>query len=121
MGRGGLADVEWVAQLLQLRHAHDVPGLRTTSTLGALRVAADAGLLTTSDEEALERAWLLATSVRNAVVLARGVAADSVPSSGRDLALVAHLMDVGVTGDLLEHYRRTTRRARGVVERVFYD
>ncbi len=121
MGRGGLADVEWVAQLLQLRHAHDVPGLRTTSTLGALRVAADAGLLTTSDEEALERAWLLATSVRNAVVLARGVAADSVPSSGRDLAIVAHLMDIRVTGDLLEHYRRTTRRARGVVERVFYD
>ncbi len=121
MGRGGLADVEWVAQLLQLRHAHDVPGLRTTSTIDALRVAASVGLLDRADEESLERAWLLATSVRNAVVLARGMASDSVPSSGRDLALVAHLMDVGITGDLLEHYRRTTRRARGVVERVFYD
>ncbi|MFM9135674.1 MAG: bifunctional [glutamine synthetase] adenylyltransferase/[glutamine synthetase]-adenylyl-L-tyrosine phosphorylase [bacterium] len=120
MGRGGLADVEWVAQLLQLRHAHAVPGLRTTSTLQALRVACEAGLLEPSDEESLERAWLLATEVRNAIVLARGTASDSVPSSGRDLALVAHLMGVGATGDLLEHYRRATRRARGVVERVFY-
>lgn len=120
MGRGGLADVEWVAQLLQMRHAGLLPGLRTTSTLGALRVASEEGLLDPADEESLERAWLFASTVRNAIVLARGTASDSVPSSGRDLALVAHLMGVHVTGDLLEHYRRTTRRARGVVERVFY-
>ena len=36
LGRGGLSDVEWLVQLVQLRHAHAVPGLRTTSTLKAL-------------------------------------------------------------------------------------
>ena len=36
LGPGGLADVEWVAQLLQLRHAGAVPALRTTRTLAAL-------------------------------------------------------------------------------------
>ena len=119
-GRGGLADVEWVAQLLQLQHAHAVPGLRTTSTLDALRRAVDAGLLDAADEQTVEAAWLLATRVRNAVMLARGVASDSVPTSARDLAAVAYVLGFTAGGDLLEDYRRTTRRARGVVERIFY-
>ena len=45
LGRGGLADVEWVAQLLQLQHGHEVPALRTTRTLPALAAAVEAGLL----------------------------------------------------------------------------
>ena len=43
LGPGGLADVEWVVQLLQLRHAHAVPALRTTRTLAALAAAAGGG------------------------------------------------------------------------------
>ena len=45
LGRGGLADIEWTVQLLQMRHAGSVPGLRTTRTLEALDAALDAGLL----------------------------------------------------------------------------
>ena len=44
LGPGSLSDVEWLVQLLQLQHAHAVPGMRTTSTIAALRAAADAGL-----------------------------------------------------------------------------
>src|SRR4029079_503796 len=36
LGRGGLADVEWAVQLLQLRYAHSLPSLRTPRTLDAL-------------------------------------------------------------------------------------
>ena len=39
LGRGGLADVEWTVQLLQLQHAADVPELRSPSTVDALDVA----------------------------------------------------------------------------------
>ncbi|MFM9050518.1 MAG: bifunctional [glutamine synthetase] adenylyltransferase/[glutamine synthetase]-adenylyl-L-tyrosine phosphorylase, partial [Actinomycetota bacterium] len=119
-GRGGLADVEWVAQLLQLQHAYAVPALRTTSTLDALRAGVSSGLLDAADEETVAAAWLLATRVRNAVMLARGVPSDSVPTSARDLAAIAYVLDYDAGGDLLEDYRRSTRRARGVVERVFY-
>ena len=37
LGRGGLADIEWTVQLLQLRHAHKVPALHNTSTLDVAR------------------------------------------------------------------------------------
>jgi glutamate-ammonia-ligase adenylyltransferase len=121
-GRGGLADVEWVAQLLQLRHAalSGLPDLRTTSTLAALDAATEAGLLDAGDRDMLESSWLLATRVRNAIALTSGRPSDSVPTSGPVLAAVAHLLGYRQPADLLEEYRRTTRRARGVVERVFY-
>jgi glutamate-ammonia-ligase adenylyltransferase len=58
--------------------------------------------------------------VRNAIALTSGRPSDSVPTSGPVLAAVAHLLGYRQPADLLEEYRRTTRRARGVVERVFY-
>jgi glutamate-ammonia-ligase adenylyltransferase len=57
LGRGGLADVEWTLQLLQLRHAGSVPELRTTATLHGLRAARTAGLLTSEHEQVLADAW----------------------------------------------------------------
>jgi [glutamine synthetase] adenylyltransferase / [glutamine synthetase]-adenylyl-L-tyrosine phosphorylase len=124
LGRGGLADVEWTAQLLQLHHAHELPALRTTSTAGTLAAVAEAGIVDPADAAALTEAWLLATRVRNATMLVRGKAADQVPTTGRDLAAVARVFGYGADddpGEFLDTYRRTTRRAHAVVERIFYD
>ncbi|WP_367131975.1 bifunctional [glutamine synthetase] adenylyltransferase/[glutamine synthetase]-adenylyl-L-tyrosine phosphorylase [Saccharothrix sp. HUAS TT1] len=121
LGRGGLADVEWTVQLLQLQHAFEVPGLRTPSTVRGLRAATDAGLVSADDASALTDAWVMATEARNAVVLVRGKPGDQLPTAGRDLAAVASAMGhAGDPGEFLDSYRRTTRRARAVIERIFY-
>ncbi|HEX3707603.1 MAG TPA: bifunctional [glutamine synthetase] adenylyltransferase/[glutamine synthetase]-adenylyl-L-tyrosine phosphorylase [Mycobacteriales bacterium] len=121
LGRGGLADVEWTAQLLQLRHGGEQPALRTTATIEALAAAADADLLARDDAQALEDAWVIATRVRNAIVLALGRPTDVVPSDARALGAVSQAMGyaAGRSGDMVEDYRRATRRARVVHERVF--
>ena len=122
LGHGGLADVEWTVQLLQLQHAFEVEGLRTTSTLPALAAAVGAGLLDPADGDVLGTAWRLTTRVRDALVLVRGRPSTALPSSGRELAGVARALGypAGAQGDFLDDYRRATRRARAVVERVFY-
>jgi [glutamine synthetase] adenylyltransferase / [glutamine synthetase]-adenylyl-L-tyrosine phosphorylase len=122
LGRGGLSDVEWVAQLLALQHGHDVPALRTTRTVPALVGAVQADLLDQEDADHLVASWRIATRVRDAVMLARGRASDMVPTDTRDLAAVSQVLGYapGESGALLDDYRRITRRARGVVERVFY-
>jgi len=122
LGPGGLADVEWVVQLLQLRHAHAVPALRTTRTLGALAAARDAGLVSAADAQTLESAWRLAARIRNAVMLVRGRASDLVPSAQPELTAVARLLGYRpeAAQDLVEDYRRTARRARAVMDRLFY-
>ena len=63
LGRGGLADIEWTVQLLQMREAHRVPALRTTRTLGALRAAVDADLVEARDADVLATAWRMATPI----------------------------------------------------------
>ena len=123
LGRGGLSDVEWLVQLLQLRHAHAVPGLRTTSTLKALDAAVEAGLVTAEDAEVLSGAWLLATKIRGGNVL-RGVRqSDTLPSGRADLEAIARWCGypAGSARALEEDYLRQTRNARKVYERLFFD
>lgn len=122
LGRGGLSDVEWTVQLLQLQHAGAVPALRTTSTTAALSAAASAGLIDEADADVLRAAWRLAARVRNATVLWRGVTSDALPRSLRELDGVARIVGYppDSAGALDEDYQRITRRARGVVERIFY-
>ncbi|MCX4574588.1 bifunctional [glutamine synthetase] adenylyltransferase/[glutamine synthetase]-adenylyl-L-tyrosine phosphorylase [Streptomyces sp. NBC_01571] len=122
LGRGGLSDVEWTVQLFQLRHGWDEPGLRTTRTREALAAACAAELVSGEDAAILDEAWVLATRVRNAVMLVRGRAGDTFPSDGRELAAVGRYLGYGPghVGDMLDDYRRTTRRARAVVDELFY-
>ena len=70
----------------------------------------------------LAHAWRTASRVRNAVLLVRGRPGDSLPTDRRELAGVARVLGYppGASGELVDDYRRATRRARAVVERVFY-
>ncbi|MFI9551264.1 bifunctional [glutamine synthetase] adenylyltransferase/[glutamine synthetase]-adenylyl-L-tyrosine phosphorylase [Nonomuraea endophytica] len=122
LGRGGLSDVEWVAQLLQLQHAHEHPSLRTTQTLRTLRAAVEEGLLDAADEAVLGEAWRAASRIRDAIMLVKGRPGDSLPAGAPERRLIARTLGYPPDGseDLLDDYRRVTRRARQVVERVFY-
>ncbi len=127
LGRGGVSDVEWTVQLLQLQHAHEVPALRTTSTVDALDAAVDVGLVDPDDAATLGEAWHLASRLRSALVLwsgrTTGTTVDVLPHDRfalNGLARVLDLPGVDTGAELEEHYLRTARRARTVMERVFY-
>ena len=121
LGRGGLADIEWTVQLLQLRFAHKIPALHNTSTLEALNAIGAAELIAEGDIELLRDAWLTATRARNALVLVRGKPTDQLPGPGKLLNAVAVAAGWpnGDGGEFLDNYLRVTRRAKAVVLRVF--
>jgi [glutamine synthetase] adenylyltransferase / [glutamine synthetase]-adenylyl-L-tyrosine phosphorylase len=121
LGRGGLADIEWTVQLLQLQHAHEVSALHNTSTLESLDAAAGADLIPEADVELLRHAWLTATRARNALVLVRGKPTDQLPGPGRQLNAVAVAAGWRTNdgSEFLDNYLRVTRRAKAVVRKVF--
>lgn len=121
LGRGGLADIEWTVQLLQLRYAHKVPALHNTSTLQTLDAIGAAELVAEDDVDLLRVAWLTATRARNALVLVRGKPTDQLPGPGRQLNAVALAAGWGSDdgGEFLDNYLRVTRRAKGVVRKIF--
>ncbi|HEY1489228.1 MAG TPA: bifunctional [glutamine synthetase] adenylyltransferase/[glutamine synthetase]-adenylyl-L-tyrosine phosphorylase, partial [Micromonosporaceae bacterium] len=124
LGRGGLADVEWVVQLMQLRHGHSVAGLRTTSTLAALSAARTAGLIEAADAQALAVAWTAAARVRNALMLVRGRPSDQLPRQGPELAGVVRVLSGNGghrdAGEFLDNHLKTARHARAVFDRLFH-
>jgi glutamate-ammonia-ligase adenylyltransferase len=122
LGRGSLSDVEWTVQLLQLIHgAHD-PALWTTSTVDGLARMASRGHLDQADAEILALAYRFCERARNLRYLLAGAPGDALPTDGAEAQRLARLM--GYTHQpvtaLRDDYRRLTRRARAVVERVFY-
>lgn len=126
LGPGGLSDVEWSVQLLQMCHASEVPGLRCVSTGDALRAAVSAGLISAPDAEMLRTAWMMAMSIRAANVLGSGRTTgkklDVLPVD-RLLVTTAALLGYaeGAHQDLTDDWMRTARLARGVVEQIFYE
>jgi glutamate-ammonia-ligase adenylyltransferase len=114
LGRGSLSDIEWSVQLLQLQH-----GVRATGTMAALHELMRAGLLGGQDGEILADAYRFCERTRNRWFLVKGAPDDSLPRQSEQLARLARSLDTTSTG-LREHYRRVTRRARRVVERLFY-
>ncbi|MGA3564030.1 bifunctional [glutamine synthetase] adenylyltransferase/[glutamine synthetase]-adenylyl-L-tyrosine phosphorylase [Melissospora conviva] len=118
LGRGALADVEWAVQLLQLRHAAEIPQLRGTRTLDALAAARDAGLVDPVDAAAMSAGWSLAAKARNALMLVRGRDGDQLPRQGVELAGVVALLGGDDPGEFVDDYLRIGRRSRAAMERV---
>ncbi|HEX6311278.1 MAG TPA: bifunctional [glutamine synthetase] adenylyltransferase/[glutamine synthetase]-adenylyl-L-tyrosine phosphorylase [Acidimicrobiia bacterium] len=121
LGRGSLSDVEFTAQLLQLCHGATHAEVRAASTIEALHRLRHADLLDPADAEALEESYRFCERARNARYLLTGNPGDSLPTGteGEKLGrLLGYVHRPHAT--LRDDYRRVTRRARKVVERVFY-
>jgi glutamate-ammonia-ligase adenylyltransferase len=121
LGPGGLADVEWTTQLLQLRHGGARPEVRAQPTLAALDALAAAGALDPGEAAWLADAYRLCLRIRNLAYLVAGRPVDSLPTDPVALERLARVMGEPGRQRLLEDYRRATRRARRVVDKRFWD
>jgi glutamate-ammonia-ligase adenylyltransferase len=114
LGRGSLSDIEWTAQLLQLEH-----GVRSPGTMAALVALVDAGALGSDDSEILATAYRFCEATRNRWFLVNSAPGDALPTAPEPLLWLSRSLGQP-PGALREEYRRLTRRARKVVDRVFY-
>ncbi len=114
LGAGSLSDIEWTAQLLQLEHR-----VQASGTLAALDALKAAGVLETSDAKVLASAYRFCEKTRNRLNLVRDNPSDSLPSTGPTLTALARSLAT-TPSELRDEYRRQTRRARRVVDRLFY-
>lgn len=124
LGRGGLSDVEWTIQLLQLQHASECSTLRVTSTLDALRALEAAGLIPDKEATILRKSWTLCTAARNGNFLWTGRTnqADILPDDGYALGGIA--VYLGYPAHRGQQFANellaAMRRCREVMERLFY-
>ena len=121
LGPGGISDVEWTVQLLQLEHGASRAALRSPSTLAALDAIEDEGILDHRDVERLRDGFRFATTVRNRLTLLRQRDTDVLPTGDR-LEQLARAMGYGRGGrqQLEADWFRHARHIRAITERSFY-
>jgi glutamate-ammonia-ligase adenylyltransferase len=115
---GGLMDIEFAAQTLQLRHAHENPSVLSTNTIAALKHLAKAGALGEIDAEALIAAAKLEHALTQALRIALDGPLDAeTATSGLKvlLACAGEVKDFAVLQKLLADLQA---RARQIFERV---
>jgi glutamate-ammonia-ligase adenylyltransferase len=112
LGRGSLSDVEWTVQLLQL--LHNVRAQNTVEALGKLEAS---NVLESNDRKILQEAWTFCDATRNRSFLITNGSGDALPANIQKLAFLARSL---LIPELRDRYRQVTRRARSVMERLFY-
>ena len=122
LGRGSLSDIEFTVQLEQLAHGAVHPEVREPSTLRALAALAEIGAIAEEDAQPLRESFVLCEQARNYRYLLTGSPSDALPVDGDEAEKLARML--GYTHrpqqSLRDDYRRVTRRARTIVERMFY-
>ena len=117
-GRGGLVDVEFLAQTLQLMHGAGHPGVRRASTRHALRALQRAGILDAADATALREHYAALRTVSLALRLFGARPSDTLDVAGPMPARVARALDYPDREALLADYRRRTDAVRAIYERL---
>jgi [glutamine synthetase] adenylyltransferase / [glutamine synthetase]-adenylyl-L-tyrosine phosphorylase len=122
LGPGGMSDVEFAIQLLQLQHAHDSEPLQTTSTLEAIEGARSADLLPAEDADELASTYRFLITLRNRLFFIAGRPVDALPPQPERLEALGIALGYreAPRQELDEDYLRVTRRARKVAEPLIY-
>ena len=123
LGRGSISDVEWLVQLLQLKHAREYPQIQTPHTLPALEQMEACGLISNSDARVLKEAWVISSSIRSSAMLHLNKRTDVLPLDRAQLEGIARLTGYprGGASSLEQDYLAATRRGRAVFEKLFFD
>jgi glutamate-ammonia-ligase adenylyltransferase len=122
LGRGSLSDIEWLVQLMQLKHGNEHPEIRTPRTLDALDALVSCDLMQEHEVKVLRDAWILTSRVRSSGVLWSNKLSDVLSLDRRQLEGMARILEYprGSASTLEEDYLAHTRRSRQVFERVFF-
>ena len=119
LGRGGLVDVEFLAQALQLVHGATQPDVRRPSTTAALRALGRAGALAPDTAAALSEHYRFLRRVSAALRLLGARPTDTLELAGPMPARVASALGLGSREAFLTAYRERTEAVRAAWEQVF--
>ncbi|MBV8092029.1 MAG: hypothetical protein JO110_02115, partial [Acetobacteraceae bacterium] len=121
-GRGGLVDVEFITQMMALRHGHEFSQLRRRNTVQLIRALAETGLLEDRDAASLEADYRFLLRLENRLRIETDQPAWALPIDDEHLAPVARRMglnDGSSAARLLYEVEERRSRIRTSFETLF--
>ncbi|MBV9927975.1 MAG: hypothetical protein JOZ96_23345 [Acidobacteria bacterium] len=122
LGRGGIREIEFIAQALQLAHGGRDPWLQAPHTLISLGRLADRGLIEERERGELSEAYNFLRTVEHRLQMEQGLQTHTVPEDPQRRALLArrmHFAPEHAVGEFDEALRRHTSAVSRAFTRVF--
>jgi len=120
-GPGGIRDIEFVVQYLQLVHGREQPSVRSFNTLDALVRLADFECLMPEEYRRLSNAYVFFRAIEHSLQLMHYKQTHRLPDDRRELSYLARRLDFGSGDQLLEHFERHSSAVRTIFERHLFD
>ncbi len=115
---GGIVDIEFIAQILQLKFAKDHPELRSANTLEALRRLVEGGFLGAEDAQRLQQAFVFLRTVEKVIRRQDEQARTHLPTEDRALTAVARAMGFDTAEVFEDVLKNDMAQTREIFERV---
>jgi [glutamine synthetase] adenylyltransferase / [glutamine synthetase]-adenylyl-L-tyrosine phosphorylase len=125
LGSGGILEIEFLVQYLQLRHGREVAALQTPSTLRALCALGEASLLPARDAGTLDAAYRFLRRVEMRLRIVADLSVNTLPGAPAKLEKLAKRMgyapEAGASAQerFLADYAARTGEVREIFQRVF--
>ena len=126
-GYGGLVDIEFAVQTLQLIHGTEQKSIREPNTLAAIDRLLESGILTEMQCEGLSESYQYLRSVENALRIVHDRALDSLPTNHSELAQLARRLGYEETDDssiveaFLQDYGKWTEKTRTLFNEILVN
>ncbi len=120
-GAGGIVDIEFLVQMIQLQNGLDNPKIREPNTLAALKALYSAGLISADDYELFDAGYRLLRTIEGRLRLMNSTARDKLPQDPTELAKLAHLLHYPGSEGLMLDFENAARQIRQRFERIFEE
>ena len=120
LGAGGLSDIEFTVQLMQLQHGFGRSTIRDNRTLPALSGLSEHNLLDIGDRATLDVGYRFCQRFRNARYHLSGLSSDVFPDDDHEELLLARRLGYPSNKDLEADYQEITEAVREVTDRLLY-
>ncbi len=123
-GYGGLVDIEFAVQTLQLVHGGESPSVRVQNTPLAINKLHDLGVLTEVQRDGLSEAYLFLRRVENALRIVHDRPLDALPKNRAELAQLARRLgyvateDTSIVDAFLQDYGKCTETTRALFNEI---
>jgi glutamate-ammonia-ligase adenylyltransferase len=116
-GPGGIRDIEFVTQFLQLTHGGRLPGVRSINTLDGLIRLSEHDLIFAEEFRRLTSGYQFLRTVEHALQLTHNKQEHQLPTSQRSLAYLARRLDFPDAESFVQQYELHSRSVREIFER----
>lgn len=123
LGYGGIREIEFIVQALQLIYAGRDRSLREKNTLKALHMLSQKGLITYDEQEILSRAYIFLRTLEHRIQIQDDLQTQTIPSDQRELRILARRMGYLEAGheieQMLDDYKAHTMKVRRIYDALF--